>query len=175
VAVVDGTGSAEEVKEFAHHAAYHAVRVTARRSPMIAILAVAEANADPLSEITTPDGAIVVAVAEEGESWLVASAGDCVAYGWDGEVIQRITTPHTSGQRMRDNGVDEDIARKNDNKLFHSISRATVSSVPTIGTYDPILVLASDGMKLPEKRIAEILTKYTHDTDARAKELVRAA
>lgn len=174
-AVVDGTGSTPEVAEFAQHAAYHGVRVAARRSPMLAILAVAEAVADPLEGLPSPDGAMIVAVAEPGEPWYLAWTGDCKAYAWDGTDLHCITTAHTLGQMMRDSGEDEDTARRHDNHLYHSISRATISSVPTATSPHRLVVLVSDGVKLSEDLLQNIVAKHAAEPTVCAQELVAAA
>lgn len=175
LAVVDGTGSTLDVVEFAEHAAYHGVRVAVRRSPLLAILAVAEAVADPLEGLPSPDGAMVVAVAEPGEPWYLAWTGDCKAYTWDGTQLHSITTAHTAGQRMRDAGEAESTARRQDHELYHSIARATISSVPTATTQHRVVVLISDGVQLPADRMRDIVATHVGNPTMCAQELVAAA
>jgi PPM family protein phosphatase len=175
VAVVDGSGSSPEVVEFARDAAGAAVRVAARRTPMLGVLAATELTADPMVDFPEPDGAMVVAVAQLGEPWLIANVGDCPAWGWDGEECVLLTEPHTNGQWLRDHGADEEVARAHDNQLRHSIGRATIGSVPTVVTSARVLVLGSDGLKVPKARMRQILAEHGNSPTTCAKKLVEAA
>lgn len=175
IAVVDGTGSTPAVAEFATLAAGVAVRVAARHTPALGILAASELNADPTEKFPEPDGAIIVAVAQQDQPWLIAWAGDCVAYGWSGESVHRLTSPHTAGQRLRDQGADEATARAHDRQLFHGIGRVTVGSIPVVQTNSHVVVLSSDGLKLSEEHIANILAEQGNDLPLCAKKLIVAA
>ena len=177
IAVVDGTGSTPEVAEFATLAAQVAVRVAARQTPMLAVLATSELNADPTARFPKPDGAIVVATAEPGGPWSIAWAGDCVAYSWRGDgKCPRLTSPHTEGQRLRDRGVDEEAARAHDHQIFNGIGRSAAGGVPVVHTSAPVIILASDGLrKLSEEQIVNVFAEYEDDLNVCAKELVAAA
>lgn len=176
VAVVDGTGSSDEVAEFAELAAEVSVRVAARRRiPMLGVLAANELNADWDADFPDPDGAMAVAVAWPGEPWMVSWVGDCSAFAYDGTTCSRVTSPHTTGQRLRELGMDEDTARLRDRELRHSIGRASVNSVPTVLGGSGLLVVASDGLRLPEDRIGSILAEHQDDLAAAAEALVAAA
>ena len=175
IAVVDGTGSTPEVAEFATLAAQVAVRVAARRTPLLGVLAAYELNADPAAEFPKPDGAIVVATTQPNKSWSIAWAGDCMAYGYRDGVCTRLTSPHTAGQRLRDQGADEEIASAHDHQIFNGIGRAAAGGVPVVWTSAPVLVLTSDGLKLSEEQIGTILTGHKNDLSGCADELVIAA
>lgn len=154
VTIVDGTGSSEDVVRFANNAAYFAARVAVRCNPLQAVL-----GAAVVAGRGGPDGAMVTAVAERGQPWHVAWVGDCQAWAWDGITATRITAPHTLGEKLRRADMAENLARKNDNKIFHGIGRATPWSVPVAATPARVIVLASDGMKLNATQIGPVLMR----------------
>lgn len=173
VCVVDGTGRGEAVTRFARHAAWHAAVVAARRdSPMLGVLAVTEVAGG-----TNPDGAMVVAVARQGQPWRVGVVGDCSVWAWDGTIARRVTTPQTLGQKFRDWGEDEATARLHDHKLYHGIGRANLHSVPTATMPQGVklIALVSDGMKLAAEQVTLIFSQFEHDRQACAEELVAEA
>lgn len=177
--VIDGTGSTPEVADWAANAAWAAARVAARRDPGYAILYAAELNADPDAgpdaPLPEPDGAIVVATAHPKTGWRIATAGDCKAFTFDGDRVQRLTEDHTVGAMLRRLGAPDDLAASHDRQLMHSLGRARPGTVPAARTNDRVVVLGSDGLKLSEKQILEILLDHAADPTAAAPDLVAAA
>lgn len=179
VVVVDGTGSTPEVADFAAHAAWVAARIAARTDPGYAILYAAGLNGDPVAgpddPLPDPDGAIVVATAHPITGWRIGTAGDCRAWTFDGQRVQRLTEDHTVGAMLRRLGVSDEVAAAHDRQLMHSLGRARPGAVPTTHTMDPVVVLGSDGLKLDENQIADILLNHVDDPVAAAPDLVKAA
>lgn len=176
VVVLDGTGSTPEVVEFAGHAAWTAARVAARKGPGYAILHAAELNANPDDGLGTgsdaglpePDGAIVVATVHPTAGWSVAYAGDCAAFSVHDGHARRVTRAHTVGQVLRDLGQPDDLATGHDHQLIHSLGRARPGTVPVRRFHAPIVVLGSDGLKLTEAQIAEVIGDHHADPAAAA-------
>ncbi|MCP2262567.1 Serine/threonine protein phosphatase PrpC [Streptoalloteichus tenebrarius] len=179
VAVVDGTGSTPEVVEFAQLAAATAVRVAARRTPVWGVMAASDLNSDADGDGDgdgDPDGAIAVARAIPGhQRWWTAWAGDCAIYRviTDG-AVQRVTHPLTHGTLLRTQGASEEEARRYDHALTHTIGRGPIDGVWALRIVSPLLVLASDGLVLPESTMAEILTEHANDPETCAHELLKA-
>ncbi|MCP2259568.1 Serine/threonine protein phosphatase PrpC [Streptoalloteichus tenebrarius] len=177
VAVVDGTGSTPEVAEFAQLAAQVAVRVAARRTPVRGVMAAAELCEDPTVEYPDPSGTIVVAtMLPNGES-LVAWAGDAAAYGYNPEAreVTRLTTPHTQGQMLREEGFSDEEARKYDNVITNSLTRATYHGVESFVTNRPLLILASDGLhRVTDDELTAIVREHSGDLETCAQQLVKA-
>lgn len=178
--VLDGTGSAPEDVDFATGAAWAAARVAARRDPGYAILYAAELNADPANPdpdeaLPEPDGAIVVATAHPATGWRISNAGDCKAFSFDGHRVRLLTEDHTIGQLLRELGLPDDVAASRDRQLMHSVGRARLGTVPAAHTDDRIVVLGSDGLRLSEEQVAEILLDHVADPAAAAPDLVSAA
>lgn len=175
IAVVDGTGSTPEVAAFATIAAETAVRVAARRTPVWAVAAAAELCADPRVDFPQPDGAIIVATAELSGNWLIAWAGDCVAYTYDHEIVRRVSTPHNHGELLRHQGVPEQEARAHDHELYHSVARVPVRGISAVETDSPVLIISSDGLRLTPEELADVLTRHDDDLPTCAQELVTSA
>lgn len=175
-AVVDGTGSSPEVADFAAVAATTAARVAARRTPVLGIVTAAEPYADPTTDLLKPSGAIVVAAVRPGGYWRIAWAGDSAAYGLkDDGSVRRFTVPHTVGEEMRRNGAPEAEAAAHDHQLLHSLAHVPVGGVEGVEAVARLLVLASDGLKLPRHTLAGLLTEHGHDPQTCADRLVAAA
>ncbi|MEU4805730.1 hypothetical protein [Actinosynnema sp. NPDC023587] len=177
VAVVDGTGSTPEVADFARVAATVAVGVAARRfSPVLGVVAAGEVYGDPVAGSARPDGAIVVAAAAAGRYWRIAWAGDSAAYGLkDDGTLHRFTTPHTQGQLLRDQGADEQEARGHDHQLLHSLGGVPVGGVEATEAVARLLVLASDGLTLPDDEFLALLADHGHEPQTCAERLVTAS
>lgn len=187
VVVLDGSGSTPEVAEFAGNAAWVAARVAARKGPSYAILHAAELNANPDNGPGTgsdaglpePDGAIVVATVHPTAGWSIAYAGgDCAAFSVHDGHARRVTRAHTVGQVLRDLGQPDDVATGRDHLLIHSLGRARPGTVPLRRFQTPIVVLGSDGLKLTEAQIAEVIGDHHADPAAAAaiaSDLVAAA
>ncbi|MCE6994686.1 SpoIIE family protein phosphatase [Saccharothrix sp. S26] len=174
-AVVDGTGSTPEVADFARVAASVAARVAARQTPVLGVVAAAAAYADHDDEVG-PNGAIVVASVREGGYWRIAYAGDSSAYGLkDDGTVRRFTTPHTLGEELRQQGVAETEAAAHDHKLRHNLGRVPLYGVEGFEAVADLLVLASDGLKLPHDEFERLLGAHGHDPQRCAEELVVAA
>ncbi|MER5263750.1 hypothetical protein ABTZ99_16925 [Actinosynnema sp. NPDC002837] len=175
-AVVDGTGSTPEVAHFARVAASVAARVAARETPVLGIVTAAipyaEGDDDDSAE---PNGAIVVASVRAGGYWRVAYAGDSSAYGLkDDGTLRRFTTPHTLGEEMRQQGVPEAEAAAHDHKLRHNLGRVPIYGVEGFEAVARLLVLASDGLKLPLDEFRDLLLEHGDDPQRCAEELVAA-
>ncbi|GGM84419.1 hypothetical protein GCM10012275_63870 [Longimycelium tulufanense] len=178
VVVVDGTGSAPDVAAFAAQAADTTARVAARRGPVLGVIHAAETCMDTDNPIPQSDGTIVAATAEEGGYWLVGWAGDCVAYAVDHDgAVTRITTPETEGQRLRDAGEPENVARKHDHQTLNSVGRIHICGVrgKASPADTPRILLASDGLTLKTDEIAAILRDHPNDQQTAAALLVKAA
>ncbi|SHF85067.1 PP2C family protein-serine/threonine phosphatase [Streptoalloteichus hindustanus] len=177
VAIVDGTGSTPEVAEFAQLAAATAVRIAARRTPVRGVMIAAELCEDPAVEHPAPSGTIVVAtMLPNGES-LVAWAGDAAAYGYDPEKqeVTRLTTPHTQGQMLREEGLSDEEARKYDNVITNSLARASYHGVESFVTHRPLLILASDGIhRLTDSELTDIVREHSGDPEMCAQQIVKA-
>ncbi|MCP2261619.1 protein phosphatase [Streptoalloteichus tenebrarius] len=174
-AIVDGTGSTAEVADLAGLAATTAVRVAARRTPVLGIVAASELCADAENELPTPDGAIVVAATRPGRRWLVAWAGDSVAYAATDGQVKRVTNPHTRGHLLRVKGAAEEEARRADHQLMHSLARVPVYGVWAMEAQSDMLVLASDGLhRLPATEMTGILAAHACDPEMCAQQLVKA-
>ncbi|GAA1275759.1 hypothetical protein [Saccharothrix xinjiangensis] len=175
-AVVDGTGSEPEVVEFAAVAAGTAARVAARRTPVLGVVAAAEAWSDPDTDLVDPTGAIVVASVRPGGCWRIAWSGDSSAYGLkDDGSVRRFTAPHTLGEEMRRAGAPEAEAAAHDHQLRRSLARVPVDGVEGLQAIARVLVLASDGLKLPHDDLAALLAEHAHDPRSCAELLVGAA
>ncbi|MEU4768255.1 hypothetical protein AB0H12_33895 [Actinosynnema sp. NPDC023794] len=175
-AVVDGTGSTPEVADFARVAASVAARVAARETPVLGIVTAsipyAEGDDDDSSG---PNGAIVVASVRAGGYWRVAWAGDSSAYGLkDDGTLRRFTTPHTLGEEMRQQGVPDAEAAAHDHKLRHNVGRVPIYGVEGFEAVARLLVLASDGLKLPLDEFRELLLEHGDDPQRCAEELLAA-
>ena len=166
--VLDGTGSTPEVAEFAANAAWAAARVAARKSPGYAILYSAELNAALDTDLPEPDGAIVVATMHPTTGWSIASAGDCTAFSFTDGRARRVTPAHTVGELLRDLGLPDHIAAGRNHQLIHSLGRAQIGKVPVRRFLAPIVVLGSDGLKLTEEQVAEVILDHHADPSAAA-------
>jgi hypothetical protein len=178
VAVVDGTGSTAEVAETMPLVAQVAARYGCRYGAMPGVLAATAMLADPVTEFPEPDGVMVLAVIRPGEPIVIAHVGDCRAYGWteSGE-LHRLTVDHTKGQRLRHEGVTDQEAAGYDHVVINSIARATVGTVALVETFDPRVILTSDGVHsvLTEDAITTIAREHDSDPQSCAEALVTAA
>ncbi|MFE9751583.1 PP2C family protein-serine/threonine phosphatase [Saccharothrix saharensis] len=172
-AVVDGTGSTPEVADFAHVAASVAARVAARETPVLGVVAAAAPYAE---DEDGPSGAIVVASVRRDGYWRIAHAGDSTAYGLrDDGTVRRFTTPHTLGEEMRQQGVPDAEATAHDHKLRHDLGRVPLYGVEGFEAIADLLVLASDGLKVPHEELERLLATHGHHPQRCAEELVAAA
>ncbi len=175
-AVVDGTGSTPEVADFAHVTASVAARVAARETPVLGVVAAAAPYTDQEDDGAGPNGAIVVASVREGGYWRIAHVGDSSAYGLrDDGTLRRFTTPHTLGEELRQQGVPDAEASAHDHKLRHNVGRVPLYGVEGFEAVARLLVLASDGLKLPHEEFERLLVAHDHDPQRCAEELVAAA
>ncbi|QQQ74633.1 hypothetical protein IOD16_26225 [Saccharothrix sp. 6-C] len=176
-AVVDGTGSTPEVVDFAHVAASVAARVAARGTPVLGVVAASAPYADHDDDDSPePNGAIVVASVRSGGYWRIAHAGDSSAYGLkDDGTLRRFTTPHTLGEEMRGQGATDAEAAAHDHKLRHNLGRVPLYGVEGFEAVARLLVLASDGLKLPHEEFRGLLLDHGDDPQRCAEELVAAA
>lgn len=174
-AVVDGSGSAPEVARFAADAAPAVAGVTARRgSPVLGIVTASEMCSDVENLLPSPSGAVVAAVSRPDGRWLVAWAGDSVAWAVRDGQAWLATKPHTRGQLLRDEGADEDEARLADRDLLNDLARVPLYGLSGNEVIAPMLVLASDGLKLAPEDVARIAVEDP-EPSACARALVRAA
>jgi serine/threonine protein phosphatase PrpC len=149
VALVDGAGQSIQAAELAPLAAAVAARTAARRSPVWGVLAAAGVCEDSLVETPKPTGTIVVASPHTDLKWRVAWVGDSTAWTVrDGEV-RRATTPHTLGERLRQQGEPEERARAKDHFVTKSLTRVPVHGVEGVEVTGDWLILASDGLAAP--------------------------
>jgi serine/threonine protein phosphatase PrpC len=175
-AVVDGTGSTPEVADFARVAASVAARTAARETPVLGVVAAAIPYADHEADHVQPNGAIVVASVRAGGYWRVAHAGDSSAYGLkDDGTLHRFTTPHTLGEELRQQGVPDAEASAHDHKLRHNLGRVPLYGVEGFEATARLLVLASDGLKLPHEELRDLLLDHGDDPQRCAEELHAAA
>jgi serine/threonine protein phosphatase PrpC len=103
---------------------------------------------------------MVLARCRAGHPVDIAHVGDCCAYGWDGVELHQLTTKHTHGERLRQQGVPEHEAVRHDHKIITSIARATVATVAVTSTSDPVVLLTSDGVKLDQEQLTAILRDH---------------
>ncbi|MFD0206009.1 MULTISPECIES: PP2C family protein-serine/threonine phosphatase [Saccharothrix] len=175
-AVVDGIGSTPEVADFARTTAAVAARMAARQTPVLGVTAAAAPYADLDDDSTEPGGAIVVASVRAGEDWRVAYAGDSSAYGLkDDGTLHRFTTPHTLGEELRQQGVPDAEAAAHDHKLRHHLGRVPLYGVEGFEANARLLVLASDGLKVPHDELRGLLLEHGDDPQRCAEELHAAA
>ncbi|TQM84000.1 serine/threonine protein phosphatase PrpC [Saccharothrix saharensis] len=175
-AVVDGIGSTPEVADFARAAAVVAARMAARGTPVLGVVAAAAPYADPDDDRAEPGGAIVVASVRAGEHWRVAYAGDSAAYGLkDDGTLSRFTTPHTLGEELRQQGVPDTEAAAHDHKLRHHVGRVPLYGVEGFEATARLLVLASDGLKVPHDELRTLLLDHGDDPQRCAEHLLAAA
>lgn len=178
VALVDGAGRSPRAAELAPLAAAVAARTAARRSPVWGVMAAAGLCEDPAVEMPKPTGAIIVAAPSTDLKWRLAFAGD--ATGWtvrDG-VVRRATTPHTLGERLRQQGKPEEEARAKDHVLIKSLSRVPINGVEGVEVTGGWLILASDGLMAPARlsttALAEVVASAEGPQDC-ADRLIAAA
>lgn len=175
-AVVDGVGSTPEVAEFSRVAAAVAARVAARETPVLGVVAAATPYSDQDDHGAEPSGAIVVASVRPGGHWRVAYAGDSSAYGLkDDGTLHRFTTPHTLGEELRQQGVPDAEAVAHDHKLRHHLGRVPLYGVEGFEAVARLLVLASDGLKVPHEQVRALLLRHGDDPQRCADELLTAA
>ncbi|UJW28697.1 hypothetical protein L3Q67_25890 [Saccharothrix sp. AJ9571] len=177
VSVVDGIHNDEDVATAAYLCAEVAVRYGARKGAVPGVMQAAGLLEDPSEEMPTPDAVMALAVCRPAQPTVIGYIGDVAAYGWDGETLTLLTSPHTKGARLRAAGVDEQIAAKSDRIVIASLARATNATVALAETLDTVVVLLSDGVhrKVGSEQITGILHEHRFDPDACAHALVEAA
>ncbi|MCP2259570.1 Serine/threonine protein phosphatase PrpC [Streptoalloteichus tenebrarius] len=176
VAVVDGTGSTPEVARLARMAADFSATTAAMTAPARAIMDASRLTGEPPTlDPSTPTGSVVVAAAWP-DIWYVAWAGDAAAYGWndDEDGVWRLTTPHTHGQLLRDQGEPEETARRHDHQPYNSLAAAPFVGVSAVSTEAKWIVLASDGLRLEESAIEAFLKENVDNARLAAELLVKA-
>ncbi|MEV8395938.1 MULTISPECIES: SpoIIE family protein phosphatase [unclassified Streptomyces] len=177
-AVVDGIGSTDEVAAFAAIAAEVAVRVGARKTGPIGILAAAELVAAPAAAAIEPDGVAVLAIAEPGEPTRIAWTGDSRAYEWDGKALHQRSTDHTVGQYLRYNEVAIELAEAHDNWIRTSLGRSSIATVHQAEIAgDAMVVLTSDGVHdhVPHSEMEALIRGHDGAPQALADAIVAAA
>lgn len=177
VALVDGSGNTPEVDKAAYLSAEIAARYGARYGAMPGVLAASSLLANPYVEFPKPDGVIVLAVFRPGQPGVIAHAGDCAAFGFDGTTLHRLTTDHTKLERLRHDAHPPDNLGEYRNVIVNSIARATPATVPITETFHQVIVLLSDGVhaRLNHQRLTEIVAGHATDAQACAQALVDAA
>ncbi len=173
-ALVDGAGRKPAAAELAPLAAETAARAAARETPVLGVVTAARMCADPSVAIPAPSGAIVVATPQDGLKWRIAWAGDSTAWVLRNNTLKRVTTPHTEGEELRKEGISEDEARRQDNKLTNSLSRVPVQGVEGVVTAGDILILASDGLGAPARLSVDTFQSLVLDYRDRPQECANA-
>lgn len=84
----------------------------------------------------------------DSRTWDIAWVGDCRAYLVEGNLLTQLTTDHTVGERMRQQGRSEHLAAYNDNVVFTSVGTAEPVTLgkTTVSTEAGRLALVSDGV-----------------------------
>ncbi|WP_449475286.1 PP2C family protein-serine/threonine phosphatase [Streptomyces abikoensis] len=180
-AIVDGIGSDVEVAEWARIAAEVAARVGARKTAVLGILAAAELNSAPAERhVIATDGVAVLAVAAPGHPTSIAWTGDARAYGWSGAALKQLTTDHTVGEYLRQNGGGgpiELLAAAHDNWIRTTLGRSSISTVHAAASDDDLVLLTSDGVhdQLPHEELEMLVRKHQGDPQVLAEAIVAAA
>lgn len=177
-ALVDGIGNDETGPEVMKHLAMTAARTAARRGVRAGVLAAAAQIDDEGAGEYLPDGVLVVAVMEPDAAYTtrIGWVGDSHAYGWDGTMLRRYSSPHTMGEFLRRNG-DADSAIDHDNWVTVSLSIAHVSTVAEDGIPgDQLVLLVSDGLdSVPHAELQDLVAELEHDPQALVDAIVKAA
>mgnify|MGYP006190464023 CR=1 FL=1 len=114
-----------------------------------------------------------------GHTWSVTfleNRGDSAAYGLkDDGTLSRFTTPHTLGEELRQQGVPDTEAAAHDHKLRHHVGRVPLYGVEGFEATARLLVLASDGLKVPHDELRTLLLDHGDDPQRCAEHLLAAA
>lgn len=145
-AVVDGIGSSPAVAQWSALAAQVAVRVGARKTSVLGILAAAELNADQGAASIDPDGVAVLAVGRPGHATSIAWTGDARAYSWDGHTLHHRSTDMNVGEYLRSNGFPLDATTAHDDWLRASLGRSSIATVHQAEIHHGLVLLTSDGV-----------------------------
>lgn len=160
VALIDGIGSDDDIAATAPLLAEVAARVGARRGALAGLLAAGELISSGTADLTRPNAVGALAVVYPNGETVVAHCGDVRAHSWNGRTIGMMTTDHTMFQLLlahvdREDRKYLDTLRYQDRRgslgdlddhVRTTLARATVSSIVTTSTTDPLLVLTSDGV-----------------------------
>ncbi|MGR7000821.1 hypothetical protein ACU686_26675 [Yinghuangia aomiensis] len=117
-AIVDGIGHDSDTVALALVLATVAARIGAQRGALAGLLTAALMVADEGADGDEPDAACAVALARPGGDTVVAWAGDCRAYGWNGRRLRLYTNDHTVGRQLRESGgIPIEVAESHDSWL----------------------------------------------------------
>ncbi|GAA1308184.1 PP2C family serine/threonine-protein phosphatase [Saccharothrix xinjiangensis] len=188
VALIDGIGSDTDTAHTAGLLAEVAARVGARRGALPGLLAAAELVSSGTADQSRPNAVGALAVTYPDGNTVVAHCGDVRAHSWNGHTIGLHTTDHTlfellashtHDRRLFELLVNLDTAgtvRELDDAVRTTLARATVASITTSTTHDPLVVLTSDGIhkRLSTDDIA-LFIDQNPDPDTLARLLVSAA
>ncbi|WP_433267247.1 PP2C family protein-serine/threonine phosphatase [Actinosynnema sp. CS-041913] len=176
VALIDGIGSNDTVAATVPLLAEVAARVGARRGALAGLLAAAELVSSGTADITTPNAVGVLAVTYPDGETSIAHCGDTRAYSLDPRNnLSGHTADHTVAQMLRDHGYHGSTWDL-DAHVRTTLARATVASITTTSTRDPLVILTSDGIHKPltDPEIATLTAEHPHPRQL-ADHLVTAA
>ncbi|MEV8452065.1 hypothetical protein AB0467_04380 [Streptomyces sp. NPDC052095] len=176
-AVIDGIGHSPGTSTLAPVLAEAAARTTATRGPLAGLLTAAQLVSDPGPDGDTPNAVAITSTTYPDGDTGIAWVGDCDAYGWNGTLLTRYTTPHTVGEQLRYNGIGEDIAGTHDNWVRTTLADAVVATVAQVTIPDPVVLLLSDGIhdQIPHHDLTRLVREHADTPQALATALVTAA
>ncbi|MFJ2026320.1 hypothetical protein ACIODW_21305 [Streptomyces sp. NPDC087897] len=176
-AVIDGIGHSPGTSALTPVLAVVAARTAATRGPLAGLLSAAQLVSDPGPGGDEPNAVAAVATTHPDGETEVAWVGDCDAYGWDGTVLTRYTTPHTVGHQLRRNGAPWEVADAHDNWVRTTLAHAVVATVTEVTVPDPVVLLLSDGVhdQTPHNDLTALVHEHATNPQALATALVAAA
>ncbi|WP_410570436.1 hypothetical protein [Amycolatopsis sp. cmx-4-61] len=177
IALFDGIGDNADIALDAAILAAAAVRVAARRDALHGMLTATELIADRTVEIPHHDAVGLVVTIRPDQPAVVASVGDCRAYGFAEGTLTCHTVDATKGNRLRAQEVPEDVASGYDHVPITTVARATPITIAILEIVEPVVLLLSDGVygRLSAQRIGEIVASHFADPDVCVQALVDAA
>ncbi|MEC3893672.1 MULTISPECIES: PP2C family protein-serine/threonine phosphatase [Nocardiopsis] len=109
----------------------------------------------------------------------IAWVGDCRVWTWSPcEGLLRHTRDHTQGQRMRDRGISDHLARIRDHALTRSVATVLPDDIgTTTAPAAELVLLTSDGVHdhVDELLLAELVDEHADTPEALARVLIEAA
>ncbi|QYA95805.1 hypothetical protein KZO11_20200 [Streptomyces anulatus] len=176
-AVIDGIGHSPGTSALAPVLAVVAARTAATRGALAGLLSAAQLVSDPGPAGDQPNAVAAVATTHLDGETEIAWVGDCDAYGWNGTVLTRYTTPHTVGEQLRRNGAPWDIADAHDNWVRTTLAHAVVATTSEVTIPDPVVLLLSDGVRdqIPHDDLAALVREHATNPQALVATLVAAA
>lgn len=188
VALIDGIGDTPDTARKATVLAEVAACVGARRGPLAGLLAAAEVVSSGTADPTRPNAVGAVAVTYPDGQTVIAHCGDVRAHTWNGTTAGLHTTDHTLYELLASHTTDrrlfELLVGMDHNGSVHdlgdavrtTLARATVGSITTGTTRDPLVILTSDGVhkRMSDTDIA-LFAEHTPDPQTLAGLLVSAA